>query len=247
MQRLKGKIAVVSGGGQGIGKAIVEKFVSEGAKVAILDWNMEKAQLFADDLGNRGMDVVALQCNIAKRPEVKACFATILENFGTVDILINNAGIIRDAMFHKMTEEQWDEVLAVNGKGLFNCTQEAYWIMKEKKYGKIVSISSTSASGNVGQANYAFSKAGVDAFTKTLAREGGRYNINVNSVRVGFVNSDMIQNIPKQVLQSFIDITAFKRVGKPSEIADLVCFLSSEESTWITGEEILCAGGVMYR
>ena len=246
MKRLENKVAVITGGGQGIGRAIVEKFIAEGARVAILDWNLAQAEKVAAACAKDG-EVMSWQCNVAKRSEVTECFSSILDRFGTVDYLINNAGITRDALFHKMTEEEWDEVQAVNGKGLFNCTQAAYLIMKEKQYGKIVSISSTSASGNVGQANYAFSKAGVDAFTKTLAREGGRYNIHVNSIRVGLCNTEMLQAVPAPILKTYENMSAFKRLGNPSEIADLACFLCSEESTWITGEEILCTGGVMYR
>lgn len=246
MSRLNNKTAVITGGGQGIGKAIALKLASEDANVAILDVNLHSAEVVAEEINKQGKQAIAIQCDVSNRSEVKTAFNKILETFGTIDILINNAGIIQDAIFYKMTEEQWDKVMAVNGKGLFNCTQEAYWIMRAKKHGKIVNISSTSSKGSIGQTNYAFSKAGVNGFTKSLAMEAGKYNINVNSILVGFIDTDMMQTVPEDYFNSLVERSAFKRVGEPKEVADLVCYLCSDEATWITGAELLCAGGVVY-
>ena len=247
MSKFEGRIAVITGGAKGIGESIVRKFYVEGAKIAIMDVDAEGAQQLALELDPSGDKIIGLGCNIVQRPEVKATFEAIVAKFGTVDILVNNAGITRDAIFHKMTEKQWDDVIAVNGKGLFNCTQEAWLIMKAKKYGKICNLSSTNASGEAGQANYAFTKAGIIAVTKSLAKEGGRHNINVNCVRPGVIDTEMMRAVPENVLEDLVDKTAFKRLGKPSEVADVVAYLCSEEASWVTGEELLVAGGFMYR
>lgn len=247
MSKFEGRIAVITGGAKGIGESIVRKFYDEGAKIVIIDVDAAGAQQLALELDPSGNKVMGLGCNIVNRPEVRASFEAIAAKFGTVDILVNNAGITRDAIFHKMTEKQWDDVIAVNGKGLFNCTQEAWMIMKAKKYGKICNLSSTNSSGEAGQANYAFTKAGIIAVTKSLAREGGRYNINVNCVRPGVIDTEMMRAVPENVLEDLVNKTAFKRIGKPSEVADAIAYLCSEEASWVTGEELLVAGGYMYR
>ncbi|AFL98985.1 dehydrogenase of unknown specificity, short-chain alcohol dehydrogenase like protein [Desulfitobacterium dehalogenans ATCC 51507] len=247
MARFEGRVAVITGGAKGIGEAIVKKFYAEGAKLAVLDVDAAGAQQLALKLDPSGEKVIGLGCNVVRGDEVKAAFAAIMAKFGTVDILVNNAGITRDAIFHKMTEQQWDDVMAVNGKGLFNCTQEAWLIMKEKKYGKICNLSSTNSSGEAGQANYSFTKAGTIAFTKSLAREGGRYNINVNCVRPGVIDTEMMRAVPESALEEYINKTAFKRMGQPSEVADVIAYLCSEEASFVTGEELLVAGGYMYR
>ena len=247
MARFSGRVAVVTGGAKGIGEAIVRKFHAEGARVAILDLNASGARELASALDPKGGTAMGIGCDIVRRPDVRAAFADIMARFGTVDILVNNAGITQDAIFHKMTEKQWDDVVAVNGKGLFNCTQEAWLIMKERKYGKICNISSTNASGEAGQANYAFTKAGVIAFTKSLAREGGRHNIHVNCVRPGVIDTEMMRAVPGDVLGELMGRTAFNRMGTTAEAADAVAYLCSEEASWVTGEELLVAGGFMYR
>lgn len=247
MARFEGRIAVITGGAKGIGESIVRKFYAEGAKIGIIDINGAGAQQLALELDPSGDKAMGLGCNIVNRAEVKAAFQGITGKFGTVDILVNNAGITRDAIFHKMTEQQWDDVIAVNGKGLFNCTQEAWLIMKAQKYGKICNLSSTNSSGEAGQANYAFTKAGIIAVTKSLAREGGRYNISVNCVRPGVIDTEMMRAVPEHVLEDLVGKTAFKRMGNPSEVADAIAYLCSEEASWVTGEELLVAGGYVYR
>ncbi|MDR0434815.1 MAG: glucose 1-dehydrogenase [Gracilibacteraceae bacterium] len=247
MARFSGRTAVVTGGAQGIGAAIARKFYAEGARLAVMDINAGGAQALAAELDATGQNAIGLGCNVAERSEVTAAFGAIAAKFGTVDILVNNAGITRDAIFHKMTEKQWDDVIAVNGKGLFNCTQEAWLIMKAQKYGRICNISSTNASGEAGQANYAFTKAGAVAFTKSLAKEGGRHNIRVNCVRPGMIDTDMMRAVPADLLRDMVERTALRRFGLTAEVADAVAYLCSDEASWVTGEELLVCGGFMYR
>lgn len=241
------KVVIVTGGANGIGEATVRKFFSEGAKIAIIDTDVVSMDKLTQELDPSRTQIIGINCNIANREEVKDAFSKIMDKFGAVDVLVNNAGITRDAIFYKMTEEQWDQVIRVNGKGLFNCSQEAWLIMKANKSGKICNVSSTNSIGEVGQANYAFTKAGIEAFTKTLAREGGRYNINVNSVRPGVIDTDMMSVVPQDIIDRQIGQTAFRRMGKPSEVADAIAYLCSDEASWVTGVDLLVAGGYMYR
>ena len=251
MNVFENKVAVVTGGAQGIGEAIARGFFSRGAQVAILDINKNLTSKMVEQLmqetPSAGKRVLGLKCNVTDSEDVHQAFNKIVSEFGTVDILVNNAGITRDAIFHKMTPQQWDDVIAVNGRGLFNCTHEAYLIMKAKKYGKIVNLSSTNASGGGGQTNYSFTKAGIIGFTKSLAMEAGRNNINVNCVRPGVIDTPMQRSMPEDLFDLEIEKTTFKRLGQPKEVADLVCYLCSEEASWITGEEILVCGGRNYR
>lgn len=247
MGRFDDKVAIVTGGSKGIGEAIVNKLFDENARVAILDIDEKAAKDLALKLDPTGGKTLGIGCDVTKRSDVRQAFQKTVENFGTVDILVNNAGITQDAIFHKMTEQQWDDVISVNGKGIFNCSQEAWGIMKEKKYGKICNLSSINSSGEIGQANYAYTKAGINGFTKSLAKEGGRHNINVNSVRPAVIDTDMLRAIPEKNLQDLVDGTVFKRLGTASEVADVVAYLCSDESSWVTGEELLVAGGFMMR
>jgi 3-oxoacyl-[acyl-carrier protein] reductase len=249
MYSLNDRIAIVTGGAKGIGEAIVRKLAAAGATVIIFDIETITAQNVADEINKieAREAVTVIECDIVKRSQAEQAVAAVIEKYGRIDILVNNAGIISDAIFHKMTEEQWDKVMLVNGKGLFNCTQEVYKHMKDRQYGKILNISSNNSSGAVGQANYSFTKAGILAFTKTLAMEAGRSNINVNAIRPGFIDSEMLRSIPEKAYKAYEEGTAFKRVGQPSEVANLAAFLCSDEASWITGEEIICAGGLSYR
>ena len=248
MGKLTGKFAVVTGAGKGIGRAIAERFLEDDAQgIAILDYDYELAAASAKELDPTGERVIAVKCNVASQADVNAAFATITEKFGRVDILVNNAGITRDAMFHKMTEDQARMVLDVNFYGTFYCCQAVIAGMREREYGKIINISSTSAFGNIGQTNYAASKAAIDGFTRTLALESARKNITVNSIAPGMIETDILKTIPADIMQQKIKSVPANRLGQPSEIASVASFLASDDSSWVTGNTILACGGLKMR
>jgi len=245
MQNLKGKYAIVTGSGKGIGEAIVKKFLEEDiAGVAMLEWNESLVNETAARLDPSGKRLLPLRCDVSNWEDVKAAVARVLEEYKTVDILVNNAGITRDAMFHKMTEEQWNQVINVNLNALFYSCKEVVPTMREKQYGKIINVSSISALGNIGQANYASSKAAVQGFTKTLAKELGPKGINVNAVAPGYIMTDMVETIPEDICNNWINnFIPLHRFGSPAETASVVCFLASDESSYISSQCIYVCGG----
>ena len=203
MFNLEGKYAIVTGCGKGIGACIVKRFLEGGAAgVAMLEYDEELVKKTAAELDPSGERTLPIRCDVSNGEMVKEAVAKAVEKFGTVDVLVNNAGITRDAMFHKMTEAQWDSVLNVNLKSMFYTCKEVIPIMRAKNYGKIVNISSVSALGNVGQANYAASKAAIQGFTKTLAKESGPKNITVNAVAPGYIATDMLKTVPASFRQA---------------------------------------------
>ncbi len=243
MSNLNGKYAIVTGGAQGIGAAIVRRFASEGASgIAILDYNLEKAKETAAAYvdGN----VIALQCDIANAEQVHTCIAEIYKQFGWIDILVNNAGICRDALFAKMTREEWEKVLHTNLDGTYNCLKEVVPIMEAQNYGKIVNISSSSAHGNVGQANYSASKAAILGLTKTLARELATKRITVNAVSPCFIETEMMAGIPEKLSSAMLRMVPMRRMGTPDELASAVYFLSTDDSRFVTGIELPVNGGM---
>lgn len=247
MKNLAGKYAIVTGCGKGIGADIVKKFLEEDiAGVAMLEYDEALVKSTALRMNPDGKRLLPIRCDVSNGADVKAAVAKAAEVFGRIDILVNNAGITRDSMFHKMTEEQWDTVVNVNLKSMFFTCREVIPMMRGNKYGKIVNISSLSALGNVGQANYAATKAGIQGLTKTLAKENGPKNINVNAVCPGFINTDMFKAVPQATLDSWKEDIPMKRFAEPSEIAGIVCFLASDESSWITGQSIYASGGKMF-
>lgn len=248
MGKLSGKFAVVTGAGKGIGRAIAERFLEDDAQgVAVLDYDFELAEASAKEMDPTGERVIAVKCNVASQEDVNAAFAAITEKFGRVDILVNNAGITRDAMFHKMTDAQARAVLDVNFYGTFYCCQAVIPGMREREYGKIINISSTSAFGNIGQTNYSASKAAIDGFTRTLALESARKNITVNSIAPGMIETDILKTIPQDIMQQKINNVPANRLGQPSEIASVASFLASDDSSWVTGNCILACGGLKMR
>lgn len=245
MGKLLNKVAVVTGGAQGIGAEIVKRLVEDGARVVALDLNEEKLKQTASQLDETGETVIPMVCNVADRESVDDVFATIYEKFGKVDILVNNAGITRDAFFHKMTKDQWDSVLDVNLTSMFHTCQAVIPNMRAQEYGKIVNVSSTSSWGNMGQANYSASKAGVIGLTRTLAKENGLKNITINAIAPGQIDTEMTQNMPENIKMMALMLTPAGRVGEPAEVASVVSFLSSDDSSFVNGECISVSGGFL--
>lgn len=246
--RLKDKVAIVTGSGRGIGEGIVLRFAEEGAKIVINDVNEADANAAVEKVKAAGGQAVAVIGSVASREVVQNMVDTAVKEFGTLDIMVNNAGITRDVMLHKMTDEQWDQVVAVNQTGVFYGIQCAARYMREKGYGKIINISSTSALGNPGQLNYAATKAAVIGMTKTAAKELGPKNVNVNAIAPGMIWTDMMKNMPPAALEQLDAmlpaIVPLNRKGSPLDIANLALFLASDESQFITGQVIFCEGGM---
>ncbi len=247
--RLKDKVAIVTGAGRGIGEGVALRFAEEGAKVIVNDVTDAEAKRTVETIQAKGGKAVPVVGSVASREIAQKMVDTAVKEFGTVDILVNNAGIIRDAMLHKMTDEQWDQVIEVNLKGVFLCTQCAARVMREKGYGKIINISSTSWRGNPGQLNYSATKAGVIGMTKTAAKELAPKGINVNVIAPGMIWTDMIKSMPPAIVERMEKGLAFivplNRKGSPLDIANLALFLASEESSFITGQLIHCDGGMI--
>lgn len=241
---LKGKVAVVTGGSQGIGKAICLEFAKNGADIAILYVGApERADETVKEISAFGMRAAAYVCNVAVEAEVAATFKTVLADFGTVDILVNNAGINRDKLMLMMKEADYDDVLGVNLKGAFLATKQVYSIMMKKRCGKIINMSSVAGvMGNAGQTNYSASKAGLIGLTKSVAKELAPRGVCCNAIAPGFVATDMTAAFQgdEQVLASI----PMRRFAKPEEIAKLALFLASPASDYITGEVIRIDGGL---
>ena len=243
--RLEGKTAIVTGAGRGLGKGIALKLAQEGASVMICDMVEENAQSVVKEIEASGGKASYQICNVAVLDEVNALFEKTLSTYGKVDILVNNAGINRDSMLHKMSVEQWDQVIAVNLTGTFYMTQAAAKLMREQESGAIINISSASWLGNVGQANYAASKAGVVGLTKTAARELAKKGVTCNAICPGFIETDMSRGGPEKVWDIMVGKIPMGRAGKPSDVANMVAFLASEEADYITGEVINVGGGMV--
>lgn len=248
--RFEGKVAFVTGGSRGIGKGIVHLFAEEGAKVAFIDLNEEALNETTSELKEKGHEVYSKVANVVEADQVEAAMKEAYETFGSIDILVNNAGVIRDNLLFKMTDSDWQTVMDVHLKGSFNAARAAQKYMVEKKYGRIVNISSTSALGNRGQANYATAKAGLQGFTKTLAIELGRYGITANAVAPGFIETEMTKETAARIGISFEDLINASvsnipvgRSGKPADIANAVAFFADEKSSFVNGQVIYVAGG----
>ncbi len=243
--RLKDRIAIITGGASGIGKSAVEKFVAEGAKVAIWDINEEKGKALENELINKGHDVTFQKVNTANHEETIQEAQKVIDKYGKIDILVNNAGITRDATIKKMTIDQWDQVINVNLTGIFNCVKAAIPSMIENNGGRIINTSSVvGLYGNFGQTNYAATKSGVIGMTKTLAKELGKHSITVNAVAPGFILTEMVQAMPDKVIDMMVGKTPMGRMGQPNDIANAYAFLASDEASFVSGSVLSVDGAV---
>lgn len=250
MGRLDGRVAIVTGAAQGIGAATARRLANDGARVTLADLNQAGCETVAAEIASAGGEALALACDVADKDAVQRMVDATVERFGQLDILVNNAGVIRDNLLFKMSDDDFDLVLNVHLRGAFLCARAAQKVMVERKYGRIVSLSSTSALGNRGQANYSAAKAGLQGLTRTLAIELGPHGITANAVAPGFIDTDMTRataqrmGITPEVMQAAAsERIAVRRVGKPEDVAAVIAFLVSDDASFVSGQVIYVAGG----
>ncbi len=241
---LEGRVALVTGGARGIGKAICARLAKEGAAVVMVDIMPDVAEAAAAEFRAAGYEAMAAGANVAKMEDAEATVKATIEKYGKLDILVNCAGITRDNLLMRMTEEDFDAVIAVNLKGTFNFIKAAIRPMMKNRYGKIVNISSiVGRAGNAGQVNYSASKAGVIGMTKSVAKELGSRNIMANAVAPGFIQTPMTDKLPQEAREAFLNAIALKRLGQPEDVANVVYFLASPDSDYVSGQVINVCGG----
>jgi NAD(P)-dependent dehydrogenase (short-subunit alcohol dehydrogenase family) len=234
-------VAIVTGGAKGIGKAICEKLLSDGFYIIAVDVDAQAGSQLVTELGQKGLEFYNI--DICGELQVKELFHGLTDKFGKVDVLVNNAGIIRDNMIWKMSVDDFDAVININLKGTWLMCREAAIVMKSQNFGKIVNITSRAWLGNRGQSNYSASKAGVVALTRVLALELGKFNVSVNAVAPGLIDTPLTQKLEKDVLQKLIDAQPSKSMGAPADVANTVAFLVSGKTNFITGQTIYVDGG----
>ena len=243
--RLHDRVAIITGGAQGIGRAIGLLLAKNGAHIVIADINDKQAEETAQEIGLLGRKSLAVKVDVSNFSEAENLGKTVFDAFGRIDILVNNAGITRDGLFLRMKEEEWDAVITINLKSVFNCSKAVIRYMGKQRGGKIISVASVVGQiGNIGQANYGASKAGIIGFTKTLAREFASRGIMVNAVAPGFIETGMTRTLPEKVREGFISNIPLGRMGTPEEIAEAVLFLATDASNYITGQVINVNGGL---
>ncbi|MFA5113206.1 MAG: 3-oxoacyl-[acyl-carrier-protein] reductase [Candidatus Margulisiibacteriota bacterium] len=246
MTNLKDKVALVTGSAQGIGKAIAVAFAKAGANIVVSDINLELAQQTAKEIAALGVKTLAVKTNVADPADVERAVGEIVAALGRIDILVNNAGITKDNLLVRMKKEEWDAVLAVNLTGVFNCTKTVGTLMMKQRCGKIVNIASiVGQMGNFGQANYAASKGGVIAFTKTVAKELSSRGVNCNAIAPGFIQTAMTDKLSEDVKKKMMEQIPLGKLGTPEDIASAALFLSGPESDYVTGQ-VLAVNGGMY-
>ena len=244
--KLAGKTALVTGAAQGIGEAVVRAFAAEGARVCVADVAFERASALADELVHAGVHAIPARCNVASRDDVDAMVAAALARFGRIDILVNNAGIIRPAMLHRMTEAQWDDVVAVHLKGSFQCLQAVAPQMMSQRYGRIINVTSTAGvQGTIGQVNYSAAKAGIVGLTMSGARELAQYGITVNAIAPGAA-TPMTETIrtDDRFKDKYLARIPLGRWAEPREIAPVFVFFASDAASYVTGQVLAADGGM---
>jgi 3-oxoacyl-[acyl-carrier protein] reductase len=240
------KVALVTGGGRGIGRQIALTFAQEGADIVIWDVNLQDAEKTCAEIQALGRKTLSAQVDVTDYSQVEGAVNKILDKFTKVDILINNAGITKDNLLLRMSQQDWDAVLGVNLKGTFNCIRAVSRVMIKQRSGKIVNIASIiGIIGNAGQANYSASKAGIIALTKTAAKELASRNINVNAIAPGFIQTDMTAKLPEDVREKMLAAIPLAKMGSPSDVANACIFLASKEADYITGQTIVVDGGMV--
>ncbi|WP_216828022.1 3-oxoacyl-[acyl-carrier-protein] reductase [Alkalihalobacterium elongatum] len=243
---LNGKVALVTGASRGIGKAIALELAQNGAKVAVnYAGSKDKAEAVVNEIVNNGGEAIAIQADVADSEAVQSMVKEVISTYGSLDILVNNAGITRDTLVMRMKDEDWDAVLNTNLKGVFHCAKAVTRQMMKQRSGRIINISSVvGVLGNAGQANYVAAKAGVIGLTKSLARELANRNITVNAVAPGFIETDMTDNLTEDIKEGMLSQIPLSKLGQPQEIARVVRFLASEDSSYMTGQTLHVDGGM---
>ncbi|HEY7348255.1 MAG TPA: 3-oxoacyl-ACP reductase FabG [Ktedonobacterales bacterium] len=250
MGRLDGRVAFVTGAGRGIGAATALRLAEEGARVTLADVDTENCAQVAREIETLGSEALVVACDVSNADAVQQAVDQAASKFGRLDILVNNAGITRDNLLFKMSDGDWDAVINVHLKGAFLCSRAAQKYMVEQHYGRIISMSSTSALGNRGQTNYSTAKAGLQGMTRTLAIELGPFGVTANAIAPGFIDTEMTRATarrlgitPEQMIEEASKRIPVRRVGQPRDIANVICFLASEEAGFVSGQVIYVAGG----
>ncbi len=243
---LHNKVAIITGGARGIGASIATRLAEAGCHLVISDVDKDGAEKTAASIRDMDCNAIAVQTDVSSYNDAEKLIRKTIDEFNSFDILINNAGITRDKLLMRMDEKDWDSVIAVNLKGTFNCTKAATRPLMKQKSGKIINIASVvGIMGNAGQANYSASKAGVIGFTKSIAKEFGSRNIQVNAVAPGYIETEMTKKLPDSAIEAFMNVIPLNRAGQPRDVANVVLFLASPLSDYMTGQVLNCDGGMV--